>query len=131
MGEGDAHRPGPTHPGPESSLQQLDVRLGWRNLRNRCPRRLPNVNRLITTTLHARTCHRDGAHVNIHQPVSMSRRGHEKVLTVPHHVESGDPFLRSTGISAWTSSSDGVAGLLEACRLGGYSATRRYFYRQT
>ena len=52
-----------------------------------CPCRGEAVN-----TRHARLCHRSGAQVNQHQPFVHALSRALKSMSIPHQVESGDPF---------------------------------------
>ena len=57
-----------------------------------CPRCHRNRDGGTITTMHARTCPRDGAQVNMHEPLKYALSRALNGLRVKHDVESGAPF---------------------------------------
>ncbi|CAB1115520.1 unnamed protein product [Ectocarpus sp. CCAP 1310/34] len=53
----------------------------------------------IITTVHARTCRRDGAQVNMHEPLKYALSRALNGLCVKHDVESGAPFTGERNLS--------------------------------
>ena len=51
------------------------------------------------TTVHARTCHRDGAQVTMHEPLKYAISNALNGIGVKHDVESGAPFTGERNLS--------------------------------
>ncbi|CAM9659389.1 unnamed protein product, partial [Scytosiphon promiscuus] len=64
-----------------------------------CPRCHRNGESLQITTLHARTCHRDGAQVNVHELLKYAITKALNGVGVKHDVESGAPFTGERNLS--------------------------------
>lgn len=59
-----------------------------------CPRRHRNRENCLTTPVHARTCHQDGAQVNMHEPLKHVISKALNGIAVKHDVESGERLSR-------------------------------------
>ncbi|CAB1101457.1 ABC [Ectocarpus sp. CCAP 1310/34] len=68
-------------------------------LAERCPRCHRGREGEIITTVHARTCPRDGAQVNMHEPLKYALSRALNGLRVKHDVESGAPFTGERNLS--------------------------------
>ncbi|CAB1119445.1 unnamed protein product [Ectocarpus sp. CCAP 1310/34] len=68
-------------------------------LAERCPRCHRGREGEIITTVHARTCRRDGAQVNMHEPLKYALSRALNGLRVKHDVESGAPFTGERNLS--------------------------------
>lgn len=64
-----------------------------------CPRCHRNRDGCSITTVHARTCHRDGAQVNMHEPLKYAISQALNDVRVRHDVESGAPFTGNRNLS--------------------------------
>ncbi|CAB1114220.1 unnamed protein product [Ectocarpus sp. CCAP 1310/34] len=68
-------------------------------LAERCPRCHRGREGEIITTVHARTCPRDGAQVNMNEPLKYALSRALNGLRVKHDVESGAPFTGERNLS--------------------------------
>ena len=64
-----------------------------------CPRCHRDRDGGTITTMHARTCPRDGAQVNMHEPLKYALSRALNGLRVKHDVESGAPFTGEQNLS--------------------------------
>ena len=63
-----------------------------------CPRCHRSRDGGTITTMHARTCPRDGAQVTMHEPLKHALSRALRGLRVPHDVESGAPFTEERNL---------------------------------
>ena len=64
-----------------------------------CPRCHRGRDGGTITTMHARTCPRDGAQINMHEPLKYALSRALSGLRVKHDVESGAPFTGDQNLS--------------------------------
>ena len=86
--------------GPKEFTYALRRALGIEEfLASGCPRCHRGREQEGITTLHARTCHRDGAQVNMHEPLKFASSKALNGMGVRHDLESGAPFTGERNLS--------------------------------